>query len=135
MNTLTQSLGKKLGFERFHPGINKIRLIGYAMGLEQTLTKEQIVALFLDRAEMGRGPRGWMTGFYEASEAIYRRPPAALTDREFFSLVAVMIAPRRFDLSRPDVRLRQRVDRIERLTQGLCQPSGVRDVWLNGCAT
>ena len=134
MTTLTQSLGKRLGFERFRPGIHKIRLIGYAMGLEESLSKEQIVALYLDTAEMGRGPNGWMTGFYEASQAIYRRSPAQLADREFLSLVAVMIAPRRFDLRRPDAALDLRVGRIERLVRGECRPTGQRDVWLEGCA-
>jgi hypothetical protein len=134
MTTLTQSLGKRLGFDRFRPGIRKIRLIGYASGLERTL-RERADRRFIPRCGGdGTGPSGWMTGFYEASQTIYRRPPSALGDREFFSLVAVLIAPRRFDLRRPDAALSERVDRIERLARGHCRPTGVRDVWLEGCA-
>ncbi len=135
LTTLTQSVAKRVGFKRFRPGIRKIRLMGYAMGLERSLSKQQIIALYLATVEMGRGPRGWMTGFYEASHAIYGRSPAQLTDREFLSLAAVPIAPREFDLQRPNKALVRRVDRIERLAKGECKPAGLRDVWLAGCAS
>jgi len=134
MTTITQSLAKRVAFERFRPGLRKIRLIGYANGLERSLSKAQILALFLDTAEMGRGPRGWMTGFYKASHAVYGRPPAALERQEFLTLVAVMIAPSKYNLRRPDKPLRERVERIENLVLKRCQPSGVRDVWLEGCS-
>lgn len=135
MTTLTQGVGKSLGFTQFRPGVNKIRLIGYAMGLERSLTKAQIIALYLDEVGMGRGPSGWMKGFYEASRTIYGRPPHLLTESEFLSLVAVPIAPRLFDLQRRNDALQSRVARIQRLVSGQCQPTGLRDVWLNGCAT
>jgi monofunctional biosynthetic peptidoglycan transglycosylase len=134
MTTLTQSVGKRVGFANFRPGLRKIRLIGYAMGLERGLTKAQIAALYLDTVGMGRGPGGWMTGFYEASRRIYGRPPALLSEAEFLSLVAVPIAPRMFDLQHPNEALRKRVGRIQRLVHDQCRPSGMRDVWLEGCS-
>lgn len=134
LTTITQSLGKRVGFDRFTPGIRKLRLIGYAIGLEHGLTKPQIIALFLDTASMGRGPEGWMTGFFTASQQIYGRPPSQLSDREYLTLVAVGIAPRDFDLQRGNAALTTRVARIERLVQRKCRPAGVRDVWLDGCA-
>ncbi|PCD76014.1 hypothetical protein CLN94_11020 [Pseudothioclava arenosa] len=36
---------------------------GYALGLERSLRKGLILALWLDALEMGRGPDGWMIGF------------------------------------------------------------------------
>lgn len=134
ITTMTQSLAKRVGFENFRPGFRKIRQTGYALGLEQRLSKQQIIALFLDTAEMGRGPDGWMTGFYVASEAIFGRPVAALDNREFLSLVAVMISPARFDLRSNDSSLAERVGRIERLISGGCTPNSLGDVWLEGCA-
>ncbi|MDP8912939.1 MAG: transglycosylase domain-containing protein [Pseudomonadota bacterium] len=135
LTTLTQGVGKRVGFAHFRPGVRKIRLIGYAMGLERSLTKAQIIALWLDTVGMGRGPNGWMTGFYEASRSIYGRPPHLLTEAEFLSLVAVPLAPATFDLQRRNDALQTRVARIQRLVRGQCQPTGLRDVWLEGCAT
>ncbi|WP_275227679.1 transglycosylase domain-containing protein [Novosphingobium album (ex Liu et al. 2023)] len=132
--TLTQSLAKRLAFDRFAPGVKKIRQTGYAMGLESRLTKRQIIALWLDTAQMGRGPNGWMTGFFTASRQAFGQPPAALDQRRFLSLVAVGIAPRRFDLFHRDTALENRVGRIERLVAGTCRPTGNGDVWLEGCA-
>jgi hypothetical protein len=134
LTTLSQSVAKRAGFDRFKPGFMKIRLIGYAIGLEHSLTKAQIIALWLDWVGMGRGPDGWMIGFYTASERIYGKPPSELTDREFFSLVAVPIAPRKFNLQRRNQALAERTVRIERLVQGRCRPTGLNDVWLAGCA-
>lgn len=134
ITTLTQSLAKRLAFERFRPGLGKLRQTTYALGLERRLTKEQIAALALDTAQMGRGPDGWMQGFYTASGDIYGRAPEALTEAEFLRLVAVLIAPARYDLQRPDPELDDRVGRITRLVHETCEPTGPRDVWLDGCA-
>jgi monofunctional glycosyltransferase len=134
LTTFTQSVAKRAGFDQFKPGIMKIRLMGYAIGLEHSLTKAQIIALWLDMVGMGRGPDGWMTGFYTASEQIYGRPPSQLTESEFLTLVAVPIAPRNFDLQKGNAALTERVSRIEHLVQGQCSPAGLNDVWLNGCA-
>lgn len=134
MTTVTQSLSKRLAFADFQPGIGKVRQSAYAMGLEARLSKAQILALHLDTVQLGRGPRGWMKGVFAGSRDVYRRAPAELTDREFLSLVAVMIAPARFDLRKPDAALTDRVDRIERLLAGRCRPRNAADVWLEGCA-
>lgn len=134
ITTMTQSLAKRVGFENWQPGIRKVRQTGYALGLEGRLSKSQIIALFLDTAEMGRGPDGWITGFFDASEAVFGRSVAELDDRDFLSLVAVLIAPARFDLTSDDPDLTQRVSRIERLISDSCYPKGLSDVWFDGCA-
>jgi monofunctional biosynthetic peptidoglycan transglycosylase len=63
LTTISQSVSKRLAFEDFRPGIGKIRQTGYALGLEARLEKDQILSLWLDTLEMGRGPDSWMTGF------------------------------------------------------------------------
>ncbi|WP_372088663.1 transglycosylase domain-containing protein (plasmid) [Tistrella mobilis] len=133
LTTITQSAAKRLAFEEFRPGIGKIRQTGYALGLESRLSKEQILALWLATLEMGNGPDGWMVGFHSASSTIYGRPPAELTDAEFIRLVAVLIAPASYDLTRSDARLDERAARIQRLAAGACAPLGFSDVWLDGC--
>ena len=131
--TITQSASKRLAFKKFHPGIGKIRQTGYALGLESRLSKEQILALWLDTLEMSEGPGGWMTGFHKASSLIYGRPPAELNNTEFTRLVAVLISPSSYKLAENDTALNERVSRIERLVAGKCAPEGHSDVWLEGC--
>lgn len=133
LTTISQSLAKRLGFEEFRPGIGKIRQTGYAIGLERRLTKDQILALWLDTVEMGRGPEGWMTGFFTAGEGIYDRAPSELTDQEYHRLLAVLIAPGRFRLLENDTDLDDRASRIARLASGDCTPQSQSDVWLDGC--
>lgn len=133
ITTVTQSLAKRVAFDAFRPGIAKIRQTGYAMGLEQRLTKDQILALWLDTLEMGKGPDGWMTGFFAASETVHGKLPADLDEREFLALVAVLIAPARYSLLDRDPGLEERVARIERLVHARCAPIDNGDVWLEGC--
>jgi len=135
LTTLTQSVGKRLGFRAFRPGVRKVRLVGYALGLESRLTKPQILALYLDTVWMGPGPRTPMAGFFDASHQIYGSSAAGLSDHDFLSLVAVPIAPRKFSLIHRSPALEERVARIKRLVDKKCQPTGLRDVWLDGCAT
>lgn len=134
ITTLTQSLAKRLGFEKFTPGIGKIRQSGFALGLDSVLSKHQQVALFLDTAEMGKGPDGWITGFHNAANIIYQKPVAQLSENEFNSLVAVLIAPSRLKLSAPDAALNERIARITKLAHEKCEPNNFNDVWLEGCA-
>jgi len=133
VTTVTQSLAKRLAFENFRPGIGKIRQTGYALGLEARLSKDEIMALWLDTLEMGRGPDGWMTGFFDASQRIFGAPPAEIGRTEFLKLVAVMIAPVKYDLQGTDAELDERTARIARLTEGECAPLDNGDVWLEGC--
>ena len=133
VTTITQSAAKRLAFEAFKPGIGKIRQTGYALGLESELTKEQILALWLDTLEMGKGPEGWVTGFHRASEKVFGKAPTDLQETEFLSLVAVLIAPGKYRLGTDDPALAERVERIARLVSGSCSPLDNGDVWLEGC--
>lgn len=133
LTTISQSVSKRLAFESFKPGIGKLRQTGYALGLESRLSKDRILALWLETLEMGRGPQGWMTGFFQASEAVYEAAPSALTDEQYFRLLAVLIAPGRYDLLSDDPELAERAGRISRLVAGVCAPNGNGDVWLDGC--
>jgi len=134
LSTITQSLAKRLAFKNWTPGIKKIRQSTYALSLERYLSKDQILALFLDNVGMGEGPNGWMTGFHSASHTIYNAPPALVTDKQFISLVAVLIAPGRLKLASPNAELEERVNRISRLVQGECSPNDYFDQWYENCA-
>jgi membrane peptidoglycan carboxypeptidase len=76
-----------------------------------------------------------MNGFFEASQAAFGKRPAELTQQQFFTMLAVPIAPRTMKLTAPTADLVERTARIERLLHGRCKPIGLRDVWLNACAS
>jgi hypothetical protein len=85
---------------------------------------------------MGPGPDGEpIRGLWPASEAHFGADPGQVDDREFLSLLAVMIAPNDLQLADPGPRLEERIGRIERLLSGDCAPSGQDDVWFEGCAS
>jgi hypothetical protein len=134
--TVTQALAKQLASDQFVPGLAKIKQSGYALGLEQRLSKQQILALFLDTVPMGQGPGGvgWVDGIFAASLAHFGKPVADLSDPDFISLIAVMIAPADLSLAAPSPALADRVARIEALLAGKCAPLEHGDVWLDGCA-
>jgi monofunctional biosynthetic peptidoglycan transglycosylase len=132
--TVSQSLAKRLAFERYRAGIGGIRVAGYAQGLEERLSQRQIMALWLETVEMGRSGKGWMQGFFSTSYRVYNRLPARLTDREFLHLAAVIFAPRRYRLEGQDAALEERVDRLERFIAGDCRPRDETDTKLEGCA-
>ena len=131
--TLTQSLSKWLAFDDFQPGFSKFRQTGYAIGLESMLGKDDILALFVEHVPVGRIDGEWTTGLAAASRQLYGEPLETLDRKRFLKLVAVLIAPARFDLANRDAALTERVLRITRLLDAECRPSGVRDVWLQGC--
>ena len=135
LTTISQSLAKRLAFEDFKPGIGKIRQTGYALGLDQELTKQEQLALFLDTVEMGEINGEWVTGFFKASDAAFGTPPSDLEDQQFNQLVAVLIAPGRLKLQAPDALLEERVLRIGKLAAGRCKPEKLSDVWLDACRT
>ena len=135
LTTMTQSLSKRLAFRDFRPGLKKIRQTGYALGLESSLSKEEILTLWLDLVPMGRDAEGhWTTGFHAASLAFYGKPLQDLTEEEFIELVSVPIAPALLNPLKRGEDFEMRVRRITRRAAGECAPDSVRDVWLEGCA-
>lgn len=133
ITTLTQSLSKRLAFEKFKPGLGKIRQTGYALALNNVLTKDQQIALFLETAEMGRSEQGWVTGFHNASDVFFNASPNSITTEQFIRLIAVLIAPGQYVLEGTDIALDERARRITRLSKDECSPTSLTDVWLDGC--
>jgi len=111
ITTITQSLSKRVAFDEFKPGIAKLRQTAFAMSLEGVLTKEQILALWIETAEMGRGAEGWITGFEKASLEVFGGTPTEIGEDEFLTLA-----------------------RIKRLIAQDCTPLDHSDVWLEGCS-
>jgi monofunctional glycosyltransferase len=131
--TITQSLSKRLAFDKFTPGIRKIRQTGYAIGLSQSLSKDDVLTLVI--AKVGfRGADGeWTYGFDNAGRRFFGKPLAKLDRAQFMLLLATIIAPAELTPDAPNAKLKERVLRIDRLASRKCKPSSHNDVWLEGC--
>ena len=134
--TLTQGLVKRLYFpDGFHPGFAKIEqsLIARFV-LDPATTKRQQLDMVLSLANFGTQQGRQVTGYADAARTFYGKPLAALDDRQFISLVAMLMAPNAFDPVRHGPENADRVARIEALLAGRCRPRGVGDVRYPGCA-
>lgn len=134
--TLTQSLPAPEGMVDMVSGLQRLRQTGYAIGLDRVLTKPQIMALFLTRVPMGRGPDGApVTGIFAASQAHYADTPDRIAMDDFIRLVAAMADARNLAIGEADAALTERTARIKALIAGTCAPANHADIWLAACAT
>jgi membrane peptidoglycan carboxypeptidase len=135
MTTITQAMVKRLYFDDFHPGFPKIEqsLIAWLV-LDRAVSKDELLEIFLNHVRFGGIGGREVIGFEDAARSFYGRPVARLSDREYLSLVAMLMAPAKLDLRRHPRENAERVARIEALLAGRCRPSGLRDVQYARCA-
>ena len=135
MTTMTQSLAKFLYFDHFSPGFAKLELMLVSrFALEPAATKREQIELFLNHASFGRHDGRRVRGFPDAARTFYGRELPPLSDREYLSLVAMLVAPNRLNPLRNAEANAQRTARIVALLGGRCRPDGLRDVYYEGCA-
>lgn len=135
MTTLSQSLGKRIFFERFRPGFPKGELIVLTrFALYPKVDKQRTLKAFLATAYYGHRDGRALIGTGPAARAWFGKSLAALSDREYLSLIAMGPSPKTLDPLRHSAANAERVARIERLLARQCKPDGLRDVMLKGCA-
>lgn len=135
MTTLSQSLGKRIFFERFRPGFPKGELIVLTrFALYPKVDKGRTLTAFIATAEFGSRAGRPVIGFADASRIWLGKPLSRLNDRDYLSLLAMLPAPSTYNPLRHPAANADRVARIERLLARRCRPDGLRDVSLNGCA-
>lgn len=133
--TLTQSLAKRLYFDSFTPGVEKLELILIArFALYPMVRKETVLNAFLATAYLGEGQENPVTGFRAGAAHWFGKGLSELSDDEWLSLVAMLIAPNALDPHAHAAENAERVARIKRMLAGDCAPSNWSDVWLEGCA-
>jgi monofunctional glycosyltransferase len=133
VTTITQSLSKRLAFTKFKPGLGKIRQTGYAIGLAQSLRKEEVLTLFLTETSFRGSDGEWTKGFDNTSRRFFGTPLENLDSDRFTLMVASGISPADMAPDVPNAKLLERVTRIKKLVTGECKPSSHNDVWLEGC--
>lgn len=135
MTSITQSLVKRFYFDNFEPGLAKLEqsLIARFV-LDPAMPKDAQLKAFINHSHFGWRTGRPIVGLGEAARAYYGREPAQLSDRQFLSLVAMLMSPRELDpLRRPRANA-ERVRRIEAMLAGKCAPAGLRDVDYEACA-
>lgn len=135
MTTITQSLVKHFYFEHFRPGFPKIEQTLIArFVLDPAMPKDAQLAAFLNSSPFGTFNGRRVIGFDDAARTFYGRPLDELSDHEFLSLDAMLIAPNRLDPIRHRQANEERVRRIEAMLAGKCRPGGLRDIHYEACA-
>lgn len=135
MTTLSQSLGKQLFFDDFEPGLAKGELMALTrFALYPEVDKERVLKAVLASVYLGTKRGRPVIGLADGAQSWFGTPLHQLSDRQFRELQAMILAPDSLKPGRDDAGRRARAARIDRLLAGRCQPSGLRDVELAGCA-
>ena len=92
-STITQQLARNLFLNNDQNLERKATEALYAIQLERTYSKQQILGLYLSRANFGKG--AW--GLEAAAERYFDKPARALTIREAATLAAIMKSPTHYN--------------------------------------
>ena len=135
--TITQGLVKLLYFDDFQPGLfrwRKVKQTIIAIAFNARISKEEQLRLFVNSVYLGNRDGHDVRGFSGASQEYLGKPFAQISDEEYLELVAMIVAPDKYNVAtHPDLN-RDRVLRIKRLLAGACRPNGVSDVEYADCA-
>jgi membrane peptidoglycan carboxypeptidase len=132
MTTIAQGLVKLLYFPGgFKQGIPKIRQTLIAQyALDALVPKNDQLDLLLNMAYLGSRDGKPVHGFADAAQAYFGKDFAALSDVEFQSLVAMLIAPNQLSPGTPAHAERMR--QIDAYLSGAYRPASVLDVEYDG---
>jgi len=128
LTTITQAIVKKLYFEDFKPGIAKLRqsLIARFV-VNEMISKADQLTLFLNTMSFGEIDGASVVGFESAAQAFYGLSLKELTEDQYISLVAMLVAPSTFHIiDHPDWN-KDRTQRIKALIAGRYKPKGLMD--------
>ena len=120
-STITQQVAKNLYLWPGRSFVRKGIEAWFALLIEVFWTKERILEVYLNIAELGPG----LYGVPAASRIYFGKAPADLSSAEAALLAAVLPNPRRLDASRPSEYVRERQHWIERHMQRLH-----REAWI-----
>jgi penicillin-binding protein 1A len=92
-STITQQLARELFLNNDKDLQRKATEAVYALELERTYTKQQILGLYLSRANFGKG--AW--GLEAAAQRYFNKPASRLSIREAAMLAAIMKSPTHYN--------------------------------------
>ncbi|MCG7874481.1 MAG: transglycosylase domain-containing protein [Candidatus Thiodiazotropha lotti] len=126
ITTITQALVKKIYFERFTPGIAKIKQTLLArFVLDPLMSKEKQLRRFINTVYLGPNAKG----FEQAAHHYFNRSFDEISDDQFLALVAMIIAPETFNINKHPARNKLRVARLKHVINGDYEPKGLFDLY------
>ncbi|MFA5031777.1 MAG: biosynthetic peptidoglycan transglycosylase [bacterium] len=130
ITTITQGLVKIYYFSHFKPGFAKLKQTLIAVfALNSLVSKNDQLRLFINNVYLGNVNNKLVIGFDKAANIYYNKPINQLTEREYLSIVAMIIAPQNFNiLNRPEANL-ERTERLISVILGEYKPKSLMDIY------
>jgi membrane peptidoglycan carboxypeptidase len=128
LTTITQAIVKKLYFENFKPGIAKIKqsLIARFV-VNELIPKDDQLTLFINTMYFGDVNGEPIIGLESAANAYFQKPLNKVTEDQYISLIAMLVAPKTFHIFDHPEWNRDRTNRIKALIAGKYKPNGLMD--------
>lgn len=130
LTTITQGLVKFLYFEKFKPGLAKIRQTLIArFALDPLVPKDTQLEILINYIYLGNAGAKQVYGLADAAQAYYHKPFSGLNEDEYLSIVAMIIAPNNFNIITASQANAERVARIRKVLSGEYKPKGLMDIY------
>jgi membrane peptidoglycan carboxypeptidase len=128
LTTITQGLVKIFYFDHFKPGIAKRKQTLIAMfALDPLVSKEDQLTLFINYIYLGNARGKLVYGFEDAARAYYGKPFRRLTRNEYLSIIAMINAPKNFNILTQPKANTERTKRIWKVVSGEYRPKSLMD--------
>lgn len=130
LTTITQSLVKMLYFDSFKPGFAKLKqtLIAYFV-VNRVLSKDDQLRLYINKIYLGNVKGNPVFGFRNAAKAYYNKQLGDLSEDEYCSIIAMLVAPKIFNIiTKPEANA-ERTRRIRLVVHGEYKPKAVMDIF------
>ena len=131
--TITQSLVKRLFFDKFTKGFKKIEQTLIArFVVNPNISKEVQLVAFMSTAYFGEKDGKQLFGFDQGAHSWFNKSLSELNDDEYLSLIAMLSGP---NMLKPNtVASRERVRRIKLVLNGECIYDHVSQIFLDQCS-
>ena len=128
--TITQAMAKYLYFDKFTKGFKKIEqtLIAWLV-ITPAISKDDQLTVFINSAYLGHVDGKEVRGFSDASKVYFNKTFSSLSESEYLSIVAMLIAPKAFNIRTSSKQNSERVGLIKELLSGKYVPTRNSDVF------
>ena len=129
VTTITQAVVKYLYFKKFTKGFKKIEqtLIAW-LAITPMVSKNDQLTVFINTAYLGTVDGKEIRGFGGASRVYYKKKFNELNEIEYLSIVAMLLAPKTFNIKNHPKNNFERVKLIKKLLSGEYVPTKNNDI-------